>query len=951
MEETEEYKIEEKNLFEKLAKTIVLYDANEKFLALSQNLKSAEIYRFPEEDSDKKISYVKYEIKASERINDLKLNPNHLNILLMGTKSQIELFIIPEDSNIKIIRNPRFVFDKNKMGFQFSIFNPFNSHTLASSCFDHSIQIWSVSRQIIHTVTCKNIIDIMNWQNNGALLGFIDDSQIKIYNNRNKKIIFNLDFKENHINFEFYGNNTILVQTEDNNKIYAYKFGLDLKEGVEIKEKKDYNDIFEVKYNHLLVFDLYYIIQKTDKEKETIDLYDGLNNNAYNHDYSLNHPKLIKSKDSSILCKILDKDDYNNFKLLTIKESYEGQAKEEEKLIEEDKDERYSSSSFNSFDKSSEDLNKEYFEDCPNKFIGIIENLHFNFNEYKDTYKKDKKYMDIEEIQSNLEKNKNHDLMWLRNNVKQILENEKMCPTKFGSIKEEYIFYLNLLIQDETNVELLEKYLIFLKKNEDFLEKENIQHEKFYDELKYYSIFFEKEKLKNLFSEYTFESEKTKVIKLIQDYYYNLEKNTLEQFQEKLEKENEKRYFNQPISFKSKELLYYDCYQDIRRHIFESNNNKNKLENELYTLDKIIENNIFEKYENDDILVPLSSFITFSEPEENVDFFLNSVCSDNLTDEEIQKKSKGFKLLLDNNGEKFVYYNEKAFHSPSQLCFENIKSDRPKSEKYNYNYMIKNPPLNLDIDKIKKFVTKTFSSRVFKEAFEILIEKEDYNKIFNEQMIYEFVNKMKFLPVRFSSSVALIDSLSLVSVIPTMKKIIIFSKYNPKEKEISSILENGIEVSIIYHEYGYAANVVISFKENKLKSNDTPRKKYVKHRDGGYDLELLLFGKEIKDLTYGEALYILKEKNYYKSLEEFRKGFNELKEEDLIMEGEFKDFNIKDMSDINQLKTSIFIRAKNSNNPKDDLRNIKISIPLRNDVIGRKIKEKDLEPYFKYEFN
>ena len=54
--------------------------------------------------------------------------------------------------------------------------------------------------------------------------------------------------------------------------------------------------------------------------------------------------------------------------------------------------------------------------------------------------------------------------------------------------------------------------------------------------------------------------------------------------------------------------------------------------------------------------------------------------------------------------------------------------------------MINNPPLNLNIDKIKKFVTKSFSSRVFKEAFEALIGKEDYKTIFNDQMISEFVN-------------------------------------------------------------------------------------------------------------------------------------------------------------------------------------------------------------------
>ena len=119
---------------------------------MSQNKKSVEIYGFPKKVSDKKI---KYDIKFPKRINDLKLNPNNLNIFLVGTKSQVELFIIPEDSKEKNITKPRFVFDKNKFGFQFSLFNPKNSYIIASSCFDHSIQIWSVSRQIIYTISSE----------------------------------------------------------------------------------------------------------------------------------------------------------------------------------------------------------------------------------------------------------------------------------------------------------------------------------------------------------------------------------------------------------------------------------------------------------------------------------------------------------------------------------------------------------------------------------------------------------------------------------------------------------------------------------------------------------------------------------------------------------------------------------------------------------------------------
>ena len=79
----------------------------------------------------------------------------------------------------------------------------------------------------------------------------------------------------------------------------------------------------------------------------------------------------------------------------------------------------------------------------------------------------------------------------LKKNYKKISkykENVKL----FKSIKEEYMFYINLLIKDETNIDLLLKYLTFLQKNKKELEKENLLHEKFYDELNYYSVFFEK---------------------------------------------------------------------------------------------------------------------------------------------------------------------------------------------------------------------------------------------------------------------------------------------------------------------------------------------------------------------------------------------------------------------------------------------------------------------------
>ena len=167
------------------------------------------------------------------------------------------------------------------------------------------------------------------------------------------------------------------------------------------------------------------------------------------------------------------------------------------------------------------------------------------------------------------------------------------------------------------------------------------------------------------------------------------------------------------------------------------------------------------------------------------------------------------------------------------------------------------------------------------------------------------------------------------------------------DKNISIILENGVIVAIVFHEYGHAINAILSFLEKEYILNETPRKKYLKFKEGGYYLEIALFGRIIKSISYGEALYILNEDNYKKSLEEFRKGFMKLAFKDLYMKGQFDHLNLRNESELKRLIHSIIIKAKNNNKETSNiLRNLKISIPLRNDVIGRHIKEEDLEPFF-----
>jgi hypothetical protein len=72
---------------------------------------------------------------------------------------------------------------------------------------------------------------------------------------------------------------------------------------------------------------------------------------------------------------------------------------------------------------------------------------------------------------------------------------------------------------------------------------------------------------------------------------------------------------------------------------------------------------------------------------------------------------------------------------------------------------------------------------------------------------------------------------------------------------------------------------------------ETPRKIRIDERESGKNLEMLLFNRRVSRITLEESMYILNEKNYEKSLEDFRTGFNELKKEDIKIDGIFSNFN------------------------------------------------------------
>ena len=139
--------------------------------------------------------------------------------------------------------------------------------------------------------------------------------------------------------------------------------------------------------------------------------------------------------------------------------------------------------------------------------------------------------------------------------------------------------------------------------------------------------------------------------------------------------------------------------------------------------------------------------------------------------------------------------------------------------------------------------------------------------------------------------------------------------------------------------------------KNSYIIEDTPRKKNMKINEAGYYIELALFGKIIDVLSYEEALYILNIKNYEKSLEDFKKGFEVLEDKDLYINGPFNYLNIEEKSFVKKTKT-IGIMAKETS-LENIKKNIRINVPLKNDVHGRNFTIEDVlfyaDPNFIYQ--
>lgn len=204
-------------------KRIKLYDVNENYLALrSLNIKEIEIYDIQKARKEATISNKSHcKIKIENDLLDFRFNQKYKTIIIVGLIDIIELFDISIISNKQIIEEPKFIFNlkEDDIPINSLLFNPFNSHIITYSC-NKKIKIWSIRKPSIFEIKCSGLIFKMKWQKDGDLLGFFD-KQIKIYDRKQKKIIFILEGEYNFelVDFEFLDNQNIIVCGLETNKI------------------------------------------------------------------------------------------------------------------------------------------------------------------------------------------------------------------------------------------------------------------------------------------------------------------------------------------------------------------------------------------------------------------------------------------------------------------------------------------------------------------------------------------------------------------------------------------------------------------------------------------------------------------------------------------------------------------------------------------------------------
>ena len=515
-----------------------------------------------------------------------------------------------------------------------------------------------------------------------------------------------------------------------------------------------------------------------------------------------------------------------------------------------------------------------------------------------DSPREKKKIKEIEEIKKEImdipifERKENAEL-----NYEDYLINKKM-DKKEKDFFEEYIEIIKLLLLDETNKGIVKLYLKFIKNNETLVK--NYGFSTFNEEIKKYKLLFTIDEMKKIAPEIKKKSEKEKFIYFLKKIStiqtisdINRLYNEIDQISKSIE------YFNYPIEFSNQELFYYKLYvlllmgiKKVKDNILYSNNIKNNyILNRSAVANLVIDKKIFENEEiinNEDkmnILIILILFDKLDDKKESVNFNrllqtepvkfdkLNNFIIENKLGEITMTDEKSRLILKNRFG-----FSEMIVLDCNHVCLNNL--NKPQLDyKMNINIfntldsLFKDNNIIPYIERIKLFLITIVTSKVYKEAISKLFP--NHNKYLlgtHLKDIKTCINeRFKFYPYQDLGDSGLTDKFSCYTYIPILifdltVKIPIFCF----TVIIGAIIENSI------HEINHLNQDIIYFKGNDKNLFLSPKRENLKGEDGGENLEEIFFGKRIKNLKILECFYILNENNYNQSLNDFKKNFENL---------------------------------------------------------------------------
>ena len=273
-----------------------------------------------------------------------------------------------------------------------------------------------------------------------------------------------------------------------------------------------------------------------------------------------------------------------------------------------------------------------------------------------------------------------------------------------------------------------------------------------------------------------------------------------------------------------------------------------------------------------------------------------------------------------------------------------------KKENNDYNQLSKKMKADINYNDIKVFLKSILKKRTIKELISFLFG-DKYCSNFTEEYINVFVdNFLKFVPFNGMDTSGFTDRFTLQTYIFLDQDIsdIFKIKSNCKDK-VAKVLKIGRAIVIILHELSHNFySYTLEYYNYANLTFESPRKKFFDIREGGFYVELILFGRVINNIYLEEVLFLIDEDNYNKDLKSFQKDFVNLKGDKKII-GIFDYFSdLKKNEFIIEYK-NISIKTKPSPD-EDSNKNPSIRIEQRgNCIIGsqRKIDIDLINDFFK----